>query len=100
MTSVRPHQGWLDDHMNLKKQGFGNQELRISGKPVQKHLLPRHGCCIGGLGRGWRSASEYNGSYLEDCNIVRTLTPWAADPGAAKKLWEMSEEMVGEKSGF
>jgi hypothetical protein len=44
--------------------------------------------------------SEYNGGYLEDCNIVRTVKPWAADPGAARKLWKMSEEMVGEEFGF
>lgn len=40
---------------------------------------------------------EYNGGYLEDCNVVRALKPWAADPEAAARLWTMSEEMVGEK---
>jgi hypothetical protein len=43
------------------------------------------------------SKSEYNGAYLEDCNIVRPLKPYAADKSKAERLWEMSEEMVGEK---
>lgn len=57
------------------------------------------------MGFGTRQAdeahtSEYNGGYLEDCNIVRVPKPWAADASAAKKLWKMSEEMVGEEFEF
>ncbi|KFZ15813.1 hypothetical protein V501_02541 [Pseudogymnoascus sp. VKM F-4519 (FW-2642)] len=41
--------------------------------------------------------SGYNGLYLEDCTIFKTLQSWASDPEAAKKLWTFSEELVGEK---
>ncbi len=44
--------------------------------------------------------TEYNGQYLEDCTIFRPLQLWAADPERARKLWAMSEEMVGEKFDF
>jgi hypothetical protein len=42
-------------------------------------------------------AAGYNGLYLEDCTIFKTLQSWASDPEAAKKLWTFSEELVGEK---
>jgi hypothetical protein len=46
------------------------------------------------------------GLYLEDCRIgerveddasSRGFKPHAVDPGAARRLWEVSEELVGER---
>ena len=46
------------------------------------------------------------GLYLEDCQIAKLRTSpddeggyeaWALDPDAAKKLWEVSEQMLGER---
>lgn len=97
--------------------GFDNWELRlkntqggcatylvaafdptISGKCSRE--FPNPYVWSGVRGGGADERLEYNGGYLEDCNIVRTLKPWAADPGAAERLWKMSEEMVGEKFDF
>ena len=39
-----------------------------------------------------------SGKYYSDCAVARTLTAQAEDMDAAKKLWEMSEELVGLKS--
>jgi NAD(P)-dependent dehydrogenase (short-subunit alcohol dehydrogenase family) len=36
------------------------------------------------------------GVYMEDCQIAETKS-WATDPVAAEKLWNVSEELVGEK---
>jgi hypothetical protein len=45
------------------------------------------------------------GVYLEDCRVSGTRpdgerigghAPWALDPEAALRLWEWSEEQVGE----
>jgi len=36
------------------------------------------------------------GVYMEDCQITGTKS-WATDPVAAEKLWNVSEELVGEK---
>ena len=43
--------------------------------------------------------------YLEDCQISGTTPPpgslgaeaWALDPDAAKRLWSVSEETLGER---
>ncbi|KAI1464303.1 NAD(P)-binding protein [Daldinia caldariorum] len=39
------------------------------------------------------------GSYIEDCQIV-TPHEYARDPEAARKLWEISEKLVGQKFDF
>jgi NAD(P)-dependent dehydrogenase (short-subunit alcohol dehydrogenase family) len=46
------------------------------------------------------------GVYCEDCNVAKAVPaddstfsgvrPWAIDPDAAKRLWTMSEKMLGE----
>jgi len=36
------------------------------------------------------------GVYMEDCQIAETKS-WATDPVAAEKLWNVSEDLVGEK---
>ena len=36
------------------------------------------------------------GTYLADCAICDTHAPWARDPDAARRLWTMSERLVGE----
>ncbi|KAJ3073449.1 hypothetical protein HDU98_001499 [Podochytrium sp. JEL0797] len=40
------------------------------------------------------------GAYLEDCNIKETVTVESRDPVAAEKLWQLSEEKVGEKFSY
>jgi len=36
------------------------------------------------------------GTYLADCAICTTHAPWARDPESARRLWTLSEELVGE----
>ena len=57
----------------------------------------------------WAATSQevlsHGGAYCEDCHVaeedneslVAGVRSWAKDPEAAARLWEMSEEMVGEK---
>jgi NAD(P)-dependent dehydrogenase (short-subunit alcohol dehydrogenase family) len=49
------------------------------------------------------------GLYLEDCGIAEEVPvgvaehgyfAWAVDPDAAEKLWQVSEEIVGQRFGF
>lgn len=57
------------------------------------------------------TAPELNGTggrYLEDCGIapveetstVIGVRPFALDPAAARQLWSLSEELVGERAAF
>ena len=39
-----------------------------------------------------------SGNYYSDCDAAPTRQPQAEDKEAAKKLWELSEEIVGLKS--
>ena len=39
---------------------------------------------------------EKNGAHFRDCTIYADIVPHAKDTADAEKLWEMSEEMVGE----
>lgn len=39
---------------------------------------------------------EHNGAYLENCQVV-TAAPFAADKETAKRLWAMSEKLVGQE---
>ncbi|KAI1655349.1 NAD(P)-binding protein [Daldinia decipiens] len=39
------------------------------------------------------------GSYIEDCQIATTYE-YTRDPEAARKLWEISEKLVGQKFDF
>ncbi|PSS07194.1 hypothetical protein M430DRAFT_23342 [Amorphotheca resinae ATCC 22711] len=43
------------------------------------------------------SIAKHNGAYLSDCQIAQPLRPDAGDPEEARKLWTLSEELVGEK---
>jgi NAD(P)-dependent dehydrogenase (short-subunit alcohol dehydrogenase family) len=39
---------------------------------------------------------ERGGTYLADCAISDEHAPWATDPEAARRLWTLSEQLVGE----
>ena len=38
----------------------------------------------------------HGGTYLADCQICTTHAPWARDPASARRLWTLSEDLVGE----
>ncbi|KAI1864122.1 uncharacterized protein JN550_009142 [Neoarthrinium moseri] len=42
---------------------------------------------------------EHSGAYIVDCHIEEALD-YATDPRNAKKLWDLSEELVGHKFDF
>jgi hypothetical protein len=43
-----------------------------------------------------------NGSHLVDANVasVRDINSWARDPVDAERLWELSEDITGQKFAF
>lgn len=41
---------------------------------------------------------DQNGGYLDNCKVdMDAVEPYAMDRDDAEKLWNLSEEMVGEK---
>lgn len=47
-------------------------------------------------------ALEHNGSYLVDCQCspLDKIRAWGRDSVEAKRLWKLSEELVGQKFEF
>ncbi len=49
------------------------------------------------------SGDEVGGRFCEDCQVAEVMAegggvrPYAVDPERAKALWDLSEEMVGER---
>ncbi|KAF8243875.1 NAD(P)-binding protein [Wilcoxina mikolae CBS 423.85] len=43
------------------------------------------------------SIDEMNGAFLQDGDLYTPVKTWAMDPEEARKLWELSEKMVGQK---
>jgi NAD(P)-dependent dehydrogenase (short-subunit alcohol dehydrogenase family) len=40
--------------------------------------------------------ADRGGVYLEDCHVSDNHAPWALNPDSSKRLWTVSEEMVGQ----
>jgi hypothetical protein len=86
-----------------------NQQLAADGKPrFQWKTIPQ-----GAATSVWAAvvapADEIGGRYCADCHVGKIVTDdvvitavsdgvrgYALDPSTAEKLWEKSEEMVGE----
>ncbi len=39
---------------------------------------------------------DHGGTYLSDCAVTDQHAPWARDPDSARRLWTLSEHLVGE----
>jgi NAD(P)-dependent dehydrogenase (short-subunit alcohol dehydrogenase family) len=87
----------------IKAMGWIDEK---TGKPIDRFKTVAGGaatatwCATSPLLRGG------GGVYCEDCNIAQALPasdptftgvrPWAIDPGAARRLWTLSETLLGE----
>jgi hypothetical protein len=90
-----------------EKVGYGGWEFKFKSlsQGCATHVVAAFdptitgtSCYLGSLQDQKSNISiDHNGSYLEDCTIFQPLQPWASDPEAAKRLWDLSEELVGEK---
>jgi NAD(P)-dependent dehydrogenase (short-subunit alcohol dehydrogenase family) len=43
---------------------------------------------------------DHGGTYLADAQVTNQHAPWARDPQSARRLWTLSEEMVGQTFPF
>lgn len=74
-------------------------ELIERAKATGGELPRRVGVDVGASTSVWAAVSDdalsCGGSYLADCAVAKARS-WATDPAAARRLWAMSEELVGE----
>lgn len=84
---------------DLYAEGYAEMEKQNLAVPERKTL--QQGCSTTLRAALDPSLEVENGSiYLSDCQIVTDpalVKPYALDADNARKLWAMSEEMVGEK---
>lgn len=76
-------------------------KARAAANPAGAGTLPPLvGTDVGAATSVWAAtAAELDaqgGTYLADC-AVATAAPYATDPDAARRLWALSEELVGEE---
>jgi NAD(P)-dependent dehydrogenase (short-subunit alcohol dehydrogenase family) len=44
--------------------------------------------------------ADHGGAYLADAEVTDQHAPWARDPESARRLWTLSEEMVGQTFAY
>lgn len=92
-------QKYLTDEMRVEAY----KHLQATGYEIPSRKTLQQGCSTT-LRAALDPNLETGGSiYLADCQIVevgKDLKVYAIDRENAKKLWEISEEMVGEKFEF
>jgi hypothetical protein len=59
---------------------------------------------LGAATRVWAATApeldDQGGTYLADAEVTDQHAPWARDPQSARRLWTLSEEMVGQTFPF
>lgn len=74
----------------LKTHGVQTTNVEPRAKSISEGVAP---LLAAALDPAFDAAS---GSYIKDCQVVQTWK-FAHDPELAQRLWELSEELVGEK---
>ena len=71
------------------------QTAKETGQPATKTV--ESGAATAVFAATSPGLEQQGGSYLIDCAVNDTAAPWATDPDDARRLWELSEEMVGQQ---
>lgn len=102
IASFAPHPGSIPTE--LQRHADEGMLKRAREKAVETGLLPpkrktlEEGCATTVLAATDPELVNRDGTlYLEDCQAVEVKQASAADQQAAKRLWEISERLVGEK---
>ena len=76
-------------------------ELGARAKARGTELPPYKPVEAGAATSVWAATSSElegtGGVYCEDCGVSAGHAPWALDPAGARRLWTLSEELVGEQ---
>jgi NAD(P)-dependent dehydrogenase (short-subunit alcohol dehydrogenase family) len=86
---------------NFTPDVMDDLKARAAANPAGAGKLPPLvGTDVGAATSVWAATApeldERGGTYLADC-AVATAAPYATDPDAARRLWALSEDLVGEE---
>jgi NAD(P)-dependent dehydrogenase (short-subunit alcohol dehydrogenase family) len=85
--------GWLDEH----------------GRPRERFKTVQGGAATATWATTPKLLERHGGEYLEDCNVAKIavegerfsgVNAHAQEPATAKRLWEFSERLLGERFSF
>lgn len=74
---------------------LGNRARRMSGGGMPKPVSVEVGAATTVWAATAPELDEHGGAYLADCAISDEVMPYARDPEAARRLWEISEDLTG-----
>ncbi|KAK7039935.1 short-chain dehydrogenase/reductase family protein [Favolaschia claudopus] len=102
------HPGIIYTNMNQKEEVMGELKaigvLRADGTPntdnIQWKTLAQGAATTVTAAFNPR-LNDVPGAYLDDCNVANDkIAAHSSDTGNAKKLWDVTEEIIGEKFAF
>ncbi|KAF2000109.1 short-chain dehydrogenase [Amniculicola lignicola CBS 123094] len=95
-----PMEVWVEKGF-MNADGTQNKDCNVSFKTVPQGAATTVTAALD------PNIKDRSGAYLVDCRVDRqgdgfeqALAPYAVDEENAKKLWDLSEELVGEKFDF
>ncbi len=84
---------------HMSRDDFAQMAERAKAAP-SGGLPPRKTVEQGAATSVWAATAPeldgQGGTYLADAEVTDEYAPWARDPESAKRLWALSEEMVGQ----
>ncbi|WP_406289960.1 SDR family NAD(P)-dependent oxidoreductase [Embleya sp. NBC_00896] len=92
-------------HPGMVATSLGRHLTRDAGRDLQKKVTAANMPPIKRIPNGaatqvWAATTpdidDVGGRYLADCAIAADHAPWALDEGDARRLWGLSETLVGE----
>jgi NAD(P)-dependent dehydrogenase (short-subunit alcohol dehydrogenase family) len=96
--AVHPGMVATDLGRHFTREDYEELKERAKAAPTGK-LPPRVGVDVGAATSVWAVVAPeleaQGGTYLADCAVAEAR-PYATDPDAARRLWVLSEELVGE----
>lgn len=101
IASFAPHPGSipteLQRHVDEETLSMAREKwMKSSPEPLKRKTL-EEGCATTVVAAADEGLVEKKGAlYMEDCQVVEVKKGWAKDEYAARRLWELSEKLVGE----
>ncbi len=96
--AVHPGMVATDLGRHFTREDYAELKARAAASP-SGGLPPRVGVEVGAATSVWAATApeldEHGGAYLTDCALAEAR-PYATDPEAARRLWALSEQLVGE----
>ena len=102
MRSFAVHPGMIATELSRHMTRDDMRELRDRASKGPAGGLPSFKSVAAGAATSvWAATSadlaDRGGLYLADCQVTDQHATWALDPAGAERLWELTEQLVGQR---